>query len=96
MWSSTFLTALSPARRALTCADPYVSKWGASFFLIDSQVKTTASAVKELPSWNFTFRRSLNTHLVGWSLRTSHDSASPGTSGAGRSLRVRSHAIKGS
>ena len=73
-----------------------MSKCGASFFLMDSNEKTTASALKGLPSWNVTPLRSLNTHFVGWSLRTSHDSARPGTSGASRSPRVRSHAISGS
>ena len=42
-----------------------MSKCGASFFLIDSNEKTTASALKGLPSWNVTPFRSLNTHLRG-------------------------------
>ena len=87
---------VSDASRKLTWPEPYGSKCGASFFLIDSYEKTTASALNGLPSWNVTPLRSLNTHLVGWSLRTSHDSASPGTSGASRSPRVRSHAMSGS
>ncbi len=73
-----------------------MSKCGASFFLIDSNEKTTASALNGLPSWKVTPFRSLNTHFVGASLRGSHDSASPGTSGARRSPRVRSQAISGS
>ena len=41
-----------------------------------SNEKTTSSAVKSLPSWNFTLSRSLISHVVGSIAR--HDTASAG------------------
>jgi hypothetical protein len=41
-----------------------------------SKVKTTSSAVKGEPSWNFTFGLSLNSHTV--SLIVFHETARPG------------------
>jgi hypothetical protein len=46
--------------------------------IIRSKFHFTISAVKSLPSWNLTPRRSLKTYVVPPS-RTSHDSASCGT-----------------
>src|SRR5262245_12952045 len=60
-----------------------ISYWGASLLRFLSQFHRNASALKVLPSWNFTPWRNLKVHLVGSSLLISHDSASPGTK-AGR------------
>ena len=94
--SSIFFIAFSADRRQLSWAEPYVSCCGASLFLTESNVKTTASALNALPSWNLTFLRSLKTHFFGSSLRTSHDSARPGTSAGSRSLFDRSQLMSGS
>src|SRR5712691_9458901 len=94
--SSSFFMAFSAESRQEICAEPYWSNCGDCLFLIESNVKSTASALNALPSWNFTFLRSLKIHFFGSLLLTSHDSASPGTRVGSLSLRERSQLMSGS
>src|SRR5678816_3198181 len=96
VWSSSLRIAFSAERRQEICADPYWSNCGACLFLIESKVKSTASALNGLPSWNLAVLRRWKTHFFGSLLLTSQDSASPGTSVGSLSLRDRSQLMRGS
>ena len=58
--------------------------------------QTTASALKALPSWNFTPGRSLNTHLVLSLSFTAQDRARPGISSLGLSALLSSQWVSAS
>src|SRR5262249_53045068 len=71
--SSACFTASRAESCQWICAEPYWSKCAACLFLIESNVKMTASALNGLPSWSFTFLRRWKTHFFGSLLLTSHD-----------------------
>src|SRR5450830_490793 len=69
------------------------SNCGASLSSTLRTFHTTASALKGLPSWNFTPLRSLNTHLVLSLASTAQLSARAGISTLGASALDRSHCV---
>ena len=79
--------------RERPCAACLLSYCGALSFSSFSMFQTTASAVKSLPSWNFTPSRSVNTQRVGSAASTFHDVARPGTRPEALSAEERSQLI---
>ena len=79
--------------RERPCAACLESYCGDLSFRILSKFQTTASALKSLPSWNFTSRRSVTTQRVVSPSSTFQLVARPGTSTDGLSADDRSQLI---
>ena len=87
---SGFLVTMRIVRGSTTCTASIVAKPGLHDRLagdhLRSSVALTSSAVSGAPSWNFTPGRSVNSHVVSFTLF--HDVASPGWSLSAVSQRV--------
>ena len=94
--SSSLRQLATLGRRGRTWAAWRLSKCGACGFSTFSKFHMTASALKSLPSWNFTPGRSLKDHLVRSTGLAAHSVARPGTSLPGRLATSISHATSGS
>ena len=94
---SSIFRALRSVGMRLAVTPPWLgSKKGASLSSTLRTFQTTASAVKALPSWNFTPGRSLKTHLVLSLASTAQLSARPGISTLGASALLRSQCVSAS
>ena len=79
--------------RERPCAACLGSNCGAFSFKSFSRFHTTASALKSLPSWNFTPSRRVKVQRVGSASSTFHEVARPGTSTEALSAEDRSQLI---
>ncbi len=90
MSGSGFLVRMRMVSGLTTCTASMVVKPGVTTVLpgciLRSNVALTSSAVKGLPSWNFTFGRKVNSHVV--SLTVFQAVARPGVSWSAVSQRV--------
>src|SRR6185436_12141274 len=77
-------------------AEPCASNCGTPCLKLRSRFQITASALKGVPSWNFTPLRSLNVHFLGSPASCCQLSARPGTMSAGLSALVRSQLTRAS
>src|SRR6478672_7684215 len=96
--NSTVMSSILRAEASVGIRDAVTPTWlgsncTASCLSTFSTFQTTASALNSEPSWNFTPRRSLNTHLVLSFGSTFHSVESPGITTLGFSADERSQVV---